>query len=121
MTTSATDLNSALVREVRVAAELLIVDLRDGRSLSVPLSWYPRLAAGTPAEQSRWRLIGGGHGIHWPDLDEDLSVAGWNDYGCNKAVMDEPGAHREQQQPPPPMRGVSASWLGKGSSHHRDP
>jgi len=76
MTTSPADLNSALVREVRVTAELLFVDLRDGRSLSVPLSWYPRLDAGTPAEQSRWRLTGGGHGIHWPGLDEDLSVVG---------------------------------------------
>jgi hypothetical protein len=44
--------------------------------LTVPLAWYPRIAHGTPAERSKWRLIGRGEGIHWPDLDEDISVAG---------------------------------------------
>lgn len=59
-----------------VAEETLIVQLTDGRAISLPLAWYPRLAYGTPQERSNWRLIGGGEGIHWPDLDEDLSVAG---------------------------------------------
>ncbi|MFY7921002.1 MAG: DUF2442 domain-containing protein, partial [Gemmatimonas sp.] len=49
-------------------------DLADGRSIAVPLAWYPRLAHGTPAERSNWRLIGRGEGVHWPDLDEDISV-----------------------------------------------
>ena len=48
----------------------------DGRTISVPLAWYPRLLYGTPEERQNWRLIGRGVGIHWPDLDEDLSVEG---------------------------------------------
>jgi hypothetical protein len=54
----------------------LIVDLDDGRRLLVPLSWYPRLDNASPEQRKSWRLIGDGDGIHWPDLDEDLSVAG---------------------------------------------
>jgi hypothetical protein len=50
------------------------VDLLDGRSITAPLVWYPRLTHGTNAERQNWRLIGTGEGIHWPDLDEDLSV-----------------------------------------------
>jgi hypothetical protein len=53
----------------------LIVDLADGRTISVPLAWYPRLFLGTPDQRANWEKCGGGHGIHWPDLDEDLSVA----------------------------------------------
>ena len=62
--------------EVRVVIteDALIVDLSDGRTISVPLAWYPRLWHGTPAERDNWRLIGQGEGIHWPDLDEDVSV-----------------------------------------------
>jgi hypothetical protein len=54
--------------------DALIVDLANGRTITVPLSWFLRLAHGTPAERANWRLIGGGFGIHWPDLDEDISV-----------------------------------------------
>lgn len=54
----------------------LTVELVDGRSVSVPLLWYPRLVDATSAERENWRLIGRGEGIHWPDLDEDISVAG---------------------------------------------
>jgi hypothetical protein len=54
----------------------LTVEMVDGRSVSVPMLWYPRLVAATPAERENWRLIGRGEGIHWPDLDEDISVAG---------------------------------------------
>lgn len=53
-----------------------MVELVDGRSVSVPLLWFPRLVDATPAERAHWRLIGRGEGIHWPDLDEDMSVAG---------------------------------------------
>lgn len=52
------------------------MDLADGRTVIVPLAWYPRLLSGTTAERNRWRLIAGGEGIHWPDLDEDVSVEG---------------------------------------------
>ncbi len=54
----------------------LIVSLSDGRVLFVPLDWYPRLKHGTPAERDNWELIGEGEGIHWPDLDEDISLNG---------------------------------------------
>jgi Protein of unknown function (DUF2442) len=60
--------------QVRVTNEALVVELEDGRVVSVPLGWYPRLAEGTAAERRRWELIGPGIGIHWPDLDEDISV-----------------------------------------------
>ncbi|HYW11177.1 MAG TPA: DUF2442 domain-containing protein [Longimicrobium sp.] len=60
---------------VDVTDAALSVELIDGRTVSVPLVWYPRLAHATPAERARWRLIGRGEGIHWPDLDEDISIA----------------------------------------------
>lgn len=53
----------------------LTVELEDGRTVSVPLLWYPRLAHAAPKEREHWRFIGRGEGIHWPDLDEDISVA----------------------------------------------
>jgi hypothetical protein len=52
------------------------VDLADGRTITVPLSWFPRLEKASPAQRANWRIAGGGFGIHWPDLDEDLSTAG---------------------------------------------
>ena len=61
---------------VTVTEDTLSVDLEDGRSISVPIGWYPRLAYGTPAERANCRVSGAGYGIHWPDLDEDLSVEG---------------------------------------------
>ncbi len=54
----------------------LTVDLADGRRLTVPLAWFPRLLHASPAQRRNWRLLGDGHGIHWPDVDEDLSVSG---------------------------------------------
>ena len=71
-----TKLSSARVQDVAVTEETLGVDLSDGRSISVPLAWYPRLAHGTPEERDNWRIEGAGWGIHWPDLDEDVSVKG---------------------------------------------
>ena len=70
---------SSLTSEVRalnivIADDTLTVDLNDGRSISVPLAWYPRLLHGTADERNNWRLIGNSEGIHWPDLDEDISV-----------------------------------------------
>jgi len=61
---------------VRIAEDALAVDLSDGRTVTVPLGWYPRLAYGSPRERRNWRLIGAGEGMHWPDLDEDISVEG---------------------------------------------
>ena len=61
---------------VEVTDDTLMADLSDGRTISVPLAWYPRLVYATPAERLNWQLIGVGQGIHWPDLDEDISVEG---------------------------------------------
>ena len=61
---------------VKVTRDAVIVDLVDGRTVMAPLAWYPRLLHATPRERNRWRMIGGGEGIHWPDLDEDVSVDG---------------------------------------------
>jgi Protein of unknown function (DUF2442) len=70
---------STLVADIRAQAltisdDKIIVDLHDGRSLSVPLAWYPRLAHATPDERTNWRWIGDREGVHWPDLDEDISI-----------------------------------------------
>ena len=61
---------------VQVTDDTLSVDLEDGRTISVPIGWYPRLANGTPIERAKFQISGGGYGIHWPDLDEDLGVEG---------------------------------------------
>ena len=61
---------------VAITEDTLTADLSDGRTISVPLTWYPRLVHATMEERFNWRLVGGGVGIHWPDLDEDLSVEG---------------------------------------------
>ncbi len=74
MTTLAIELRMVSAQTVNVTDEALIVDLSDGRTVSVPLAWFPRLLHGTPKERSNWRLIGNGEGIHWQDLDEDISV-----------------------------------------------
>ncbi len=74
MTTLAIELEVPSIENVSVSEEALSVDLSDGRTLSVPLVWYPRLMHATPEERNHWRLIGGGHGIHWEALDEDISV-----------------------------------------------
>ena len=66
----------ARAQAVVVTDEALVVDLVDGRTITVPLAWYPRLAHGSPAERTRWRFIGEGEGIRWPDLDEDISIDG---------------------------------------------
>ena len=61
---------------VHCSDNALVVSLADGRSLSAPLAWYPRLLHATPAERDTWEIAGAGYGIHWPDLDEDLSING---------------------------------------------
>lgn len=76
MTTLTTELHIAPATNVTVTEDSLVLELSDGRTVSTPLAWYPRLSHGTPAERSKWEFIGNGSGIHWPDLDEDLSVDG---------------------------------------------
>ena len=66
----------AQARTVEVTHDMLVVGLVDGRTISVPVAWYPRLANATPAQRANWRFIARGEGIHWPEIDEDLSVEG---------------------------------------------
>ena len=74
MSTSGSELRDALAKSISVTDDALVADLADGRTITVPLAWFPRLAHGTPDERANWRFIAGGEGIHWPDLDEDISV-----------------------------------------------
>jgi len=68
--------NDPLAIGLEVTEDELILSLADGRKLSVPIAWYPRLANATPAQRRNWEIIGPGVGFHWPDVDEDLSVEG---------------------------------------------
>lgn len=89
--------------------DTLAVDLADGRTIIVPLAWYPRLLDATIAQRSRWKVAGAGYGIHWPDLDEDLSAEGLL-----------------RGAPLPPSQGTCAARLaehlsGSCQSHHHTP
>lgn len=74
MTTSPTDARKPCAAQVDVSDSVLRVELVDGRTITVPIDWYPRLAAATPNERANWRLIGRGEGLRWADVDEDISV-----------------------------------------------
>lgn len=74
MNSSTVETKIPAATRAQINDDTLSVDLSDGRSISVPLAWYPRLSHGTPDERDNWRLIGNGGGIHWRDLDEDISV-----------------------------------------------
>src|SRR5438034_2155124 len=74
MSPSGVEIRGALATVVAVNEDTLLVELSDGRTIAAPLAWYPRLAHATTAERGSWRLIGGGRGIHWPAIDEDISV-----------------------------------------------
>ncbi len=76
MSISTIDLHVPDATQVFVSEDTLTVELSDGRSLAVPLHWFPRLVHASPDERDNWRLIGRGQGIHWNDLDEDISVEG---------------------------------------------
>lgn len=64
------------VRDVRCGDDTLSVDLMDGRTITVPLAWFPRLLHATPEQRAHWKIAGAGFGIHWPEIDEDLSTDG---------------------------------------------
>ena len=76
MSSSQIEVQPLEAQQVTVTDDSLVVDLVDGRTVSIPLAWYPRLVHATAEERARWRLIGRGEGIHWDDLDEDISVEG---------------------------------------------
>lgn len=71
-----TEVNVPEAMTVSATEDTLTAELADGRTISIPLPWYPRLVHASPEERSNWELIGGGQGINWPDLDEDISVEG---------------------------------------------
>ena len=75
MSSSTVESREAPASRVEVSEDTLSVELADGRTIAVPLAWYPRLAHATAEERASWRLLGGGGGIHWPAIDEDISVA----------------------------------------------
>jgi hypothetical protein len=74
MSTSGAELRETLALSISVSDDALVAELADGRTITVPIAWFPRLAHGTPMERANWRLIARGEGIHWPELDEDISV-----------------------------------------------
>ncbi len=76
MSSSASEIEVPLARSVRVTSDALQVHLADGRTITVPLAWYPRLAHAAPSERRDWRLIARGRGIHWESIDEDVSIEG---------------------------------------------
>ena len=76
MNISVVEISVPTAEGVTVTEDTLSVDLSDGRTIAVPLAWFPRLLRATPKERIKWRLIGRGHGIHWEELDEDISVEG---------------------------------------------
>lgn len=76
MNTLAIELEIPDAVDVEVSEDTLSVELSDGRTISVPVDWYPRLIHATVEERANWRIIGRGHGIHWGDIDEDISVEG---------------------------------------------
>ena len=68
------EVSEARANNIEVSEEALTLELVDGRTVTVPIAWYPRPFHGTPKQRNNWRLIGTGEGVHWPDLDEDISV-----------------------------------------------
>lgn len=100
------------IARVRVTADRVNVYLTDGRLISAPLEWYPRLAHGTPAERARYELGGGGFGIHWPDLDEDVSIEGL--LAGRKSAESERSFRRwlEGREPPKARKGEKPDSSG---------
>jgi len=87
---------------VNVSKDALTVELDDGRTLTAPLGWYPRLSHASPEERQHWRLIGSGSGINWPDLDEDISIEGLllgRPSGESQRSFDRWLAERESRKP----------------------
>lgn len=106
---SAAELAIPCAREVMVDDDALSVELEDGRRISAPLDWYPRLAIATPAERIRWRLIGDGIGIHWDAIDEDVSIEGLllgKPSGESQASFDRWLEGRKQNE-----KGPGSNWL----------
>ena len=91
------------VVDVKFTKETLNLSLRDGRTIMVPLGWYPRLLEASPAKRKNWKIAGGGFGIHWPDIDEDLSTEGL------LRGAPAPGARRLTRKPAKKVRRTKPS------------
>jgi len=102
MSSSAVDIQEARAQSAKVSDEALTVDLVDGRTIVVPLVWFPRLWHGRPQERNHFEIFGDGAYIHWPDLDEDLTIAGLL-------------AGRQSGESPESLR----KWLGSRKARHR--
>src|ERR1039457_5057574 len=103
MNTVASVNSEPCIQKVRVTKDQIIADLADGRVISVPLAWSWRLSEATPAQRAKFRLIGTGQGVHWPDVDEDISVDGWLRGPPPPRPTPRPGARGRARRPPPPV------------------
>ena len=101
---SAVEIEVPYAEGVTVTEDTLSVDLSDGRTISVPLTWFPRLLHARSGERNNWRLIGKGHGIHWEDIDEDISVEG--------LLAGKPSGESQES---------FKKWLDSRPSHQRNP
>lgn len=104
------------VRDVRFSEDSVTVDLMDGRTISVPLEWYPRLAGASPEQLRNWTVSAAGYGIHWPDIDEDLSTEGMLRGAPAPGVR--PGSRTRHSARPRPRgraRKSGTPRLGRGS------
>jgi hypothetical protein len=101
MSTLVIEAPSVAAQQVQVTDDELVIALTDGRRIAAPLAWYPRLLHGSPTERNHWRLIADGEGIHWPDLDEDISVEG--------VVMGRPSGESQASL---------KRWLSRRSGQH---
>lgn len=98
-------MNVPCARTVKITRDRLRVDLSDGRTITAPLAWFPRLLYGTVAERNVWRLIGGGEGIHWLELDEDIRVEGLL---AGRPSGESPASFAKWLEQRPPRRGKRA-------------
>lgn len=116
MSISESEMSAPLAQDVKVTRDTLSVRLTDGRSISAPLTWYPRLLHALPEERRNWRLIGKGRGIHWQDIDEDISVegllAGWRSRESQESLA----RWFELRQPRPTIRSTGRRGKRGGAS-----
>lgn len=113
MNTSMLEIRVPAATQVLVNDDTLLVELSDGRAISAPLAWFPRLLHGTSQERSNWRLLGLGRGIHWPDLDEDISVenllAGKQSAESQQSLKTWLAKRTKEQAQPPAAVGASGT------------
>jgi hypothetical protein len=120
MSISVVEISVPTAEGVTVTEDTLSVDLSDGRTIAVPLAWFPRLLHATPKERNQWCLIGKGHGIHWTELDEDISVEGLlagkpsgESQSSFKKWLERRGSRLTPVRPPL-SRGQTAASRGRG-------